>query len=91
MKELDWIVNLLINLHSFCESNGLTTLSDKVADAIEEAAPLIRGNRIDRDKGHEAHTMARSPIQTPVDGAPRGPGAHCGPRLIYDAVAGTKL
>ncbi len=41
MKELDWIVNLLINLHSFCESNGLKTLSDKVADAIEEAAPLI--------------------------------------------------
>ncbi len=90
MKELDWIVNLLVNLHSFCERNGLSTLSDRLAEAIEEAAPMIRGNRIDRETGQDTATNAHSALQGPVEHGPRGHATPCRPRLIYDAAVGTK-
>lgn len=90
MRELDWIVSLLVDLHSFCERNGLSTLSDRVADAIEEAAPMIRGNWIDRVNDQEMATIARGTCLYPGEDGPHGPVAYGRPHLIYDAAAGAK-
>lgn len=88
MKDLDWIVELLIDLHSFCEMNGLDTLSDRLADAIEEAAPLIRGNRVTRDAGRERAMAA--PVSHPARARnrPFGPLAFGDLRLVPDAAIG---
>lgn len=88
MKDLDWIVKLLVDLHAYCERNGLAALSDRLAEAIEEAAPMSRGDWLDLNADQEkamATQIARMALAEecslrPVEGG--------GLRLVSDATTG---
>jgi hypothetical protein len=84
MKDMDWIVRLLVDLHSFCETNGFDSLSNRLADAIEEAAPMFRGARPDgdgaRDRARSGHIL-QGQAAHPQDGPPK-PRTAGRPRLV---------
>jgi hypothetical protein len=90
MRDLDWIVSLLVDLHSFCEKNGLSVLSDRLADAIEEAAPMIRGGITETGSARHAEPVAGTPRLFPAQAEPRRPMGLGRPSLAYDAAIGTK-
>jgi hypothetical protein len=90
MRELDWIVSLLVDLHSFCEQNGLSVLSDRLADAIEEAAPMIRGGVPETESARHAEPAGRSPRRFLTMGEPDHPMAFGRLSLAYDSAIGTQ-
>jgi hypothetical protein len=88
MKDLDWIVKLLVELHSYCDRAGLAALSNRLAEAIEEAAPMIRGDWVDLDAEQEkaiASHIARLAI---ADDSLLRPIEGGGLRLVSDVTTG---
>lgn len=41
-QDVDWIVDALIDLNSYCEREGLNEVSNHLIQAIESVAPILR-------------------------------------------------
>lgn len=49
-KDIDWIVDALIDLNTYCEREGLEEVSDHLVQAIESVAPILRSQPIARSR-----------------------------------------
>jgi hypothetical protein len=88
MKDLDWIAKPLVGLHSYCERAGLAALPDRLAEGIEVAAPVIRGDWVDLDAEQAKATASHIARLAMAGDCPLRPMDGGRLRLVSDVTTG---